>query len=95
LNHASILVALVPVCEGTHPHMASSEGISVDTVANVDVNIVEWYKGKIIVRDLRLVASRLYKASVTRPWTHHVQPCCYIIPLLRCGPLGLYKSIQE
>ena len=59
--------------------MASQEGISVDTVANVDVNIVEQYKGKIIARDLRLGASRLYKAGITRPWTRHVQPCHYTI----------------
>jgi hypothetical protein len=40
--------------------MASDEEISVDTVVHVDVNIVEWYKGKvrkIIAGDLRLVAS--------------------------------------
>jgi hypothetical protein len=32
--------------------------------------------GKIIARDLRLVASRLYKMGVTRPGTRHV-PCRY------------------
>ena len=57
--------------------MASEDGISVDTVANVDVNIVELYKGKIIARDQRLVASRLYQAGITRPWTRHLQPCHY------------------
>jgi len=43
--------------------MVSYEGLSVDTVANVDLNIIEQYKGKvskIIARDLRLVARRLY-----------------------------------
>ena len=28
--------------------------------------------GTIIARDLSLVASRLYRMAVTRPWTHHV-----------------------
>jgi len=32
--------------------------------------------GKIIARDLKLVASRLYEMRVTRPWTRHV-PCHY------------------
>jgi hypothetical protein len=32
--------------------------------------------GKIIAKDLRLVASRLYQMGVTRPWTRHV-PCRY------------------
>jgi len=32
--------------------------------------------GKIIARDLRLVASRLYHTGVTQPWTRHV-PCHY------------------
>jgi hypothetical protein len=49
---------------------------------------------KIIARDLRLVASRLYHTGVTRPWTHHV-PCSYIIPLFRCRPPGLHNSVQE
>jgi len=60
--------------------MASYEDISVDTVAHVDVNIVEYYKGKlakIIARDQRLVASQLYQAGITQPWTCHVQPCHY------------------
>jgi hypothetical protein len=47
--------------------MASYEGISVDTVANVDVIGVEQYTGKIIARDLRIVASRLNQAGITRP----------------------------
>jgi len=59
--------------------MASQEGISLDPVAHVDVNIVEMYKGEIIARDLRLVASRLYTAGNTWPWTRHVQPCRYNI----------------
>jgi len=29
---------------------------------------------KIIAKDLRLVASRLYQTGVTRPWTGHVSP---------------------
>jgi len=33
--------------KGIRPCMASYEGISVDTAAHVDVNIVEWYKGKL------------------------------------------------
>jgi len=57
--------------------MASEEGISVDTVANVDVNIVEQYQGKIIGRDQRLWVGRWYKAGITRPWKHHVQLCHY------------------
>jgi hypothetical protein len=55
--------------------MAWQEGISVDTVANVDVNIGEEYKGNSIASDQRLVASRQYNAGSTRPWTRHVQPC--------------------
>jgi len=51
--------------------------------------------GTIIARDLRLVASRLYKTGVTRPWTRHVQPCHYIIPLFRCRPPGLHNPVQE
>jgi len=51
--------------------------------------------GKIIARDLRLVASRLYKTGVTRPWTRHVQRCRYIIPLFRCRPPGLQNPVQE
>jgi hypothetical protein len=49
--------------------------------------------GKIIARDLRLVASRLYKTGVTRSWTRHVQPCRYIIPLFRRRPPGLPKPV--
>jgi len=59
--------------------MASYDGISVDTVANMVVHILELYKGKIIPRDLRLVASRVYKAGVTRPWTHNMQHCQYMV----------------
>jgi hypothetical protein len=70
----------------------------VDTVANVDVNIVVWYTGmvsKIIARDLRLVANRQYAAGITWPWLRHVQPFHNIIPLFRCRPPGLHKPVQE
>jgi hypothetical protein len=46
-------------------------------VANVDVNIAEQYMGKIIARDLRIMASGLTKVGITRPWTPHMQPCYY------------------
>ena len=49
----------------------------------------------VIARDQRLVTSRLYKSDITRPWTHHMQPCGYIIPLFRCRPPGLHKPVQE
>jgi hypothetical protein len=64
--------------------MASYEGISVDTVRNMYVNIVVHYKGKISARDLKLMPSRRYNAGFTRPWTPHVQPWHYIIHLFRC-----------
>ena len=51
----------------------------VDMVANVDSSDCRCRcVGKIIARDLRLVASRLYNTGVTRPWTRHVQPCRYM-----------------
>ena len=51
------LCNLQSYCNGIRPCVASWEGISVDTDANVDVQIVEKYKGKIIARHQRLVAS--------------------------------------
>jgi len=33
--------------------------------------------GKIIAQDQMLVGSWLYHVGVTRPWTHHLQPCHY------------------
>jgi len=47
---------------------------------------------KIIARDLRLVASRLYRMAVTRP---RVTCRHYIIPLFRCRPPGLHKPYKR
>jgi len=52
--------------------MASWEGIPVDTIAKVDVNIVDYYNDEIIARDLRLLVRRQYIAGVTRTWTLYV-----------------------
>jgi len=60
-----------------------------DMVANVDASESRCRCiGKIIARDLRLVASRLYRMAVTRPW---VTCRRYIIPLFRRRPPGLHK----
>jgi hypothetical protein len=48
--------------------------------------------GKIIARDLRLVASRLYRMAVTRP---RVTCRRYIIPLFRRRPPGLHKPYKR
>ena len=58
-------------CLGIRLCMASYDGISVDTVATVEVNIVEWYTHNIIPTDLRLVASQLYNNRVL-PSARHV-----------------------
>ena len=47
---------------------------------------------KIIARDLRLVASRLYRMAVTRPW---VTCRRYSIPLFRRRPPGLHKPYKR
>jgi len=47
---------------------------------------------KIIARDLRLVASRLYRMAVTRP---RVTCRRYIIPLFRRRPPGLHKPFRR
>jgi len=47
---------------------------------------------KIIARDLRLVASRLYRMAVTRP---RVTCRHYIIPLFRRRPPGLHKRYKR
>ena len=66
----------------------------VDMVSNVDSSDCRCRCiGKIIVRNLRLMASRLYTTWVTHPWTRHVQPCRYIIPLSRCRPPGLRNPV--
>ena len=69
--------------------MASYEPISVDTVANVDVNIVELFKGKIIASDLRLVASRIYIKRVL-PGPGHVtySRAVTLSPFSGADPLG-------
>jgi hypothetical protein len=46
-----------------------------------------------MARDLRLVASRLYKAGITRPWTRHVQPCHYKV-LESLDKLGKERAIK-
>jgi len=48
--------------------------------------------GKIIARDLSLVASRLYRMAVTRPG---VTCRRYIIPLFRRRPPGLHNRTRE
>jgi len=47
---------------------------------------------KIIARDLRLVASRLYRMGVTQP---RVTCRRYNIPLFRPRPRGLYKQYNK
>jgi len=65
-----------------------------DMVANVDSSEYICRRvGKIIARDLRLVASRLYGMGFTRPWTRHVRLCRYIIPLFRRRPPGLPNPV--
>jgi len=53
--------------------------------------------GNIMARDLRLVASRLYKMGVTRPWTCHLQPCRFKGPvgMRECWPESLYHHLQQ
>ena len=57
--------------------------------------------GKIIARDLRLVASRLGRMAVTRPWMRHLPLAGtltarrYIISLFRSRPPGLQLPVQE
>jgi len=60
-------------CKGTYacvrPHRYTY-GNYRNTVANVDASdSMCRCIGKIIARDLRLVASRLYRMAVTRPWS--------------------------
>jgi len=86
-------------CKGVYARVRLCKGLDSNcrvTVAHVDSSDFRGRcVGKIIARDLRLVASRLYKKGVTRPWTRHVQPCHYIIPLCRCRPPGLHNPVQE
>jgi hypothetical protein len=56
----------------------------------IGVGVYVELSGKILDADLRLMTSRLYKTGVTRPWTRHIHPCHYIIPLLRRRPPGLH-----
>jgi hypothetical protein len=64
-----------------------------NTVANVDASDSRCRCiGRIIARVLRLVASRLYRMAVTRPWV-----TCHrdIIPLVRRRPPVLHKPYKR
>ena len=62
-------------------------------VSNVDSSNSKYRCiGRIIARDLSLVASRLYRMAVTRPG---VTCRRYIIPLFRGRPPGLYKPYKR
>jgi len=64
-----------------------------NTVANMDESdSMCRYIGKIIARDLRFVASGLYKMAITRP---RVMCRHYIVTLVRCRPPGLYKPYKR
>jgi len=81
-------------CKGTYaclrPHRYPY-GNYWNTVANVDASDSRCI-GKIIARDLRLVASRLYSMAVPRP---RVTCGCYSIPLFRRRPPGLHKPYKR
>ena len=92
----SATVSFVFTCKGTYasvrPHRHTC-GNYWNTVANVDASDSRCRSvGNIIARDLRLVASRLYRMAVTRPRVtcHH-----YIIPLFRRRPPGLHKAYKR
>jgi hypothetical protein len=64
-----------------------------NTVANVDASDIRWRCiGKVIARDLRLVASRLYKTAVTRPGLHAAMT---LSPSLGTDLLGCIISTRE
>jgi hypothetical protein len=79
------------VCKGTYACVRPRRytyGIYWNTVANVDASDSRCRCiGKIIARDLMLVASRLNRMAVTRP---RVTCRRYSIPLLRRRPPGLH-----
>jgi len=83
-------------CKGTYasvqPHR-HTYGRYRHMVANMDVSDsrCRWI-GKIIARGLRLVASRLYRMSVTRPW---VMCRRYSIHLFRRRPAGLHTLYKR
>jgi hypothetical protein len=85
-----------PLWKGIPTCKAMSQGIPVDTVAQVDDNIVESYKGKIITSDLWLMPSRLYIVRVS-PGPGYLM-CSHAItlsPSLGADPVAcvnLYKS---
>jgi len=70
-------------------HTYGNYGIRWQTWTRVIVNRCI---GKIIARDLSLVASRLYRMAVTRTW---VTCRRYIIPLFRRRPPGLHKPYKR
>ena len=73
-----------------HRHMCGNYR---NTVTNVDASDSRCRCiGKIIARDLRLVASRLYRMAVTQP---RVTCRRYIIPLFRRRPPGLHKPYKR
>jgi len=84
-----------PRCNGAYAsvrpyrHTYGNYGIRLQTWTQV---IVKWCIGKIIARDLSLVASRLYRMAVTRTW---VTCRRYIIPLFRRRPPGLHKPYKR
>jgi len=83
-------------CKGTYasvrPHRHTC-GNYWNTVANVDASVSRCRSiGKIIARDLRLVASRLYRMAFTWP---RVTCRHYIIPLFRRRPPGLHKPYKR
>jgi hypothetical protein len=70
-DKVSPFIIIREVCKGTYacvrPHRYTY-GIYWNTVANVDASDIRCRCiGKIIARDLTLVASRLYRMAVTRP----------------------------
>jgi len=83
-------------CKGTYACVRPRRytyGIYWNTVANVDASDSRCRCiGKIIARDLRLVASRLSRMTVTRP---RVTCRRYSIPLFRRRPPGLNKSYKR
>jgi len=83
-------------CKGTYacvrPHRYTY-GIYWNTVANVDASDSGCRCiGKIIARDLRLVASRLYRTAVTRPGS---RAAVTLSPSLGADLLGCINRIRE
>jgi hypothetical protein len=91
MSYASRKVIFPGDSKGTYacirPHRYTY-GIYWNMVANVDASDsrCRWI-GKSIARDLRLVASRLYRMAVTRPQVTYRR---YSIPLFRRRPPGLH-----